>query len=218
MCFSLWVGKHPQITVTGFLLVYGLTYLPLHCTNCVLLRVSVFAASFPQFRPKKITDHICVWEVPKFRTPVNTVSAIWFMKAYCIFMLYVWCSPSKITPPYLPRKWEREVNAFIAVWARICGCLREGGLCWEWPFSEEPLYSKIVLKNCIQLSHITFQFTWVHPTTHVQRKVKRTHSSKDIERGHMGFWKDVQMRLLFPVTKGHFRNVDRLTWQKGCPY
>ena len=42
-----------------------------------------------------------------------------------------------IRPPYLPLCrgsvwWEGELNTFIVGAARICGHIREGGLCWEW--------------------------------------------------------------------------------------
>ena len=35
---------------------------------------------------------------------------------------------------------EGEVNAFIVAAPKICGHIREGGLCGEWPLREGPLY------------------------------------------------------------------------------
>ncbi len=35
----------------------------------------------------------------------------------------------------------------MVVAAKSCGLIREGGLCWEWPLREGPLYTNINVIN-----------------------------------------------------------------------
>ena len=49
---------------------------------------------------------------------------------------------------------------------KICGHIREGGLCWEWPLWEGPLY-------CISIYNIQIGQVCIYSTTHATKEYKR---------------------------------------------
>ena len=81
---------------------------------------------------------------------VNPVGGIYFTANLMKSRVCMHSGPPLIRPPYLPRNcshirdraglwWEGELYTLKAVVTKICGLIRGGGLCWEWPLTEGPL-------------------------------------------------------------------------------